>query len=66
VTSSNAERLPDWQSNDHVSVEELARRQGVQPITSVDELTQLGTFESDEELDEFLHDLYRARRADVA
>jgi hypothetical protein len=49
-----------------VSVEELARRQGVVPIVSADELARLDTFESDEELDEFLADLYESRRADAA
>jgi hypothetical protein len=66
VTTNSAARWPDWRSADHVSVEELARQQGVGPIDSVDELVRPGTFESDDELDEFLADLYEARRADVA
>ena len=37
-----------------------------QPITSVDELAFPGAWESDEELDEFLADLYASRRANVA
>jgi hypothetical protein len=40
-------------------------RDGVGPIQSADELARPGTFESDEELDEFLADLYEARRADT-
>ena len=64
--TSNAERVPDWRSVEHVSVEELARRQGVGPIASVDELARPGTFESDEELKDFLEDLYASRRADAA
>ncbi|MFC7480878.1 hypothetical protein ACFQX7_13790 [Luedemannella flava] len=47
-------------------MEELARRQGVRPIASVDELSSPGTFESDDELHEFLADLYQSRRPDVA
>jgi len=47
-------------------MQELARRQGVRPIASVDELARPGTFESDDELLEFLVDLYQSRRADVA
>ena len=64
--TSNAEPLPDWRLGEQVSVQELAQRQGVGPIASVDELARLGTFESDDELDEFLADLYESRRAEVA
>jgi hypothetical protein len=66
MTTNSAERWPDWRSGEQVSVEELARQQGVGPIASVDELARPGTFESDDELDEFLADLYESRRADVS
>ena len=66
VTSSNAERLPDWRTAEHVPAEDLARRQGVRPIASVDELARPDLFESDEELDAFLADLYASRRAGTA
>jgi hypothetical protein len=68
MTSSNAEqeRMPRWPSAKHVPAEELARRKGLRPIESVDELARPGTFESDEELDEFLTDLYASRRAGMA
>lgn len=49
-----------------VSVEELARRQGVRPVESVDDMAWPGLFESDEELDEFLAHVYASRRADLA
>jgi hypothetical protein len=49
-----------------VPVEELARRQGVRPVTSVDDMARPGLFDSDQDLDEFLADLYASRRADVA
>jgi len=49
----------------HVPAEEQVRRQGVRPITSVDELAMPGVWESDEELDEFLADLYASRRASL-
>jgi hypothetical protein len=65
MAAGNAERRPDWQSSGHVSVAELARQQGVEPITSTDDLIRPATFESDDELDEFLADLYESRRADV-
>ena len=65
MTTNSAASWPDWRSGEHVSVEELARRQGVGPIASVEELARPGAFESDEELDEFLADLYESRRAGV-
>lgn len=48
---------------EHVPAEKQLRRQGVRPIASVDELAVPGVWESDEELDEFLADLYASRRA---
>jgi hypothetical protein len=67
VASSSAERAPEWRpSPGHVPAEELARSQGVRPIVSVDELARPDLFESDEELDEFLADLYASRRAGMA
>ena len=47
----------------HVPAEEQVRRQGVRPIKSVDELAFPGVWESDQELDEFLADLYASRHA---
>jgi hypothetical protein len=65
--SSNAEPLPAWPSGaKHVAAAELARRQGVQPVTSVEDLARPELFESDDELDEFLTDLYASRRAGIA
>jgi hypothetical protein len=49
----------------HVPAAELARMQSVRPIESVDELVRPGIFESDEELDEFLSDLYASRRDEL-
>ena len=46
------------------TIEELARRQGVRPIESVDELAAPGVFESDEEFDEFLAWLHGERHRD--
>jgi hypothetical protein len=69
MTSMSApEPTPAWwpATGGRVPVEELARRQGVQPITSVDELVEPEAFESDEELDEFLADLYASRRSGLA
>ena len=59
---------PDhWPDDDFVPTEELARRQGVRPIGSVDELAAAeDPFESDEEYAAFLADLYASRRAGLA
>jgi len=67
MTTSNAEWQPERHTDDeHVPVEEQARRQGIRPLASADELVVPGMFESDEELDEFLADLYASRRAGMA
>lgn len=67
MTTSNAESLPQWLSgDDFVPAEELARRQGVQPVASIQELALPEAFESDEEWRDFLTDLYASRRADMA
>jgi hypothetical protein len=66
MTSDSADRLPVWGTAEHVPVDELARRQGVRPIESVDELARPDLFESDEELDEFLADLYASRHTGLA
>ena len=56
-----------WPADDFVPTEELARRQGVKPIKSVDELAAaVDPFESDEEHQAFLADLYASRRAGLA
>jgi hypothetical protein len=48
-----------------LSVEELLAAKNTQPITSLDDL-KADTFESDEELEEFLAFTYAERRRDVA
>ena len=56
-----------WPHDDFVSTDELVRRQGIRPITSVDELAaDVDPFESDDEYRAFLADLYASRRADLA
>jgi hypothetical protein len=64
--TSTPEHLDDGPDDDFVSTEELARRQGVKPITSVDDLAQPDLWESDEEYEAFLTDLYASRRAGFA
>ena len=66
LSSDSARQAPKWHDAEHVPVAELARRQGVRPVESVDDLARPGTFESDAELDEFLADLYASRHAGLA
>jgi hypothetical protein len=61
--SSDAGQVPLGRSARHVPAAEQARRQGVRPIQTVEELVFPEVWESDEELDEFLADLYASRRA---
>ena len=54
-------------ADDFVPPQQLARRQGVRPIAPVDDLAAVDhPFESDEEYDAFLADLYASRRAGLA
>jgi hypothetical protein len=63
-TPDQPEHRPE---DDFVPTEELARRQGVRPINSVDDLAAAeDPFGSDEEYEAFLADLYASRRAGLA
>lgn len=53
-------------SREAVSLDELARRKGVRPVESVEDMAQEGIFGSDEELEDFLAHVYAARHADLA
>jgi hypothetical protein len=53
-------------ADDDVPIEELARQQGVGPVTSLDELAQPELWETEQEYEDFLSDLYASRRSDVA
>lgn len=48
-----------------VSVEELARLQGVKPVESLDDM-RADVWDTDNELDEFLADVRASRQADLA
>jgi len=64
VTSTSEQ--PEFRSvDDFVPTDELVRRQGVQPITSVNALVLDDPFESDDEYTEFLTDLYASRRSAI-
>ena len=65
--TSTPENPEQWPADEFVSTEELARRQGIKPITSVDDLAAaVDPLESDEEYEAFLADLYASRRAGLA
>lgn len=66
MTYNSADQLPNWGSAEHVPVAELARRQGVGPVASVDDLARPDLFDSDAELADFLADLYAARHTGLA
>jgi hypothetical protein len=67
-TPKHPEHHPErWPADDFVPTDELARRQGVRPIASVEDLAAAeDPFESDEEYEAFLADLYASRRAGLA
>jgi len=63
VTTSGAEHAGRRRGS--IPIDELARRKGVRPIESPDEMAR-DVFESDEELEEFLAFIAGARHADLA
>jgi hypothetical protein len=67
LMAGDAERLVDHMTpRGRVSLDELARRKGVGPVESVQDMAQDGLFASDEDLDEFLIQVYEARHAETA
>ncbi len=63
--SSTTEQPGRWSAED-IPTDELAKRQGVKPIGSIDELAQPDLWESEQEYQDFLADLYATRHADIA
>jgi len=66
VSTSSEKRPADPPDYDSLSIEELARLQGVKPVKSVADMAYPGIFQSDEEVDEFIAYTYAARRRDMA
>lgn len=66
VTAHGDEHAGRWAASRRTrpTVEELARRKGVRPIKSLDDLARDDVWESDEELDAFLGHLDAMRHAD--
>ncbi len=63
TSSDHADHVPPRPAS-RVSLDELARRKGVRPVESMDDLV-CDVFDTDDELDEFLTSTYAARRADL-
>jgi len=63
ITPGRPEPRPETHD---VPTHELARQQGVVPVTSLDRLAQPDLWESEQEYEAFLADLYTSRRSDVA
>ncbi|GAB7043229.1 MULTISPECIES: hypothetical protein [Catenuloplanes] len=58
--------VPQWiRDLPHVSADAQARRQGVEPLTSAADLAVPGFFESDEEMEELIADLYESRAREL-
>jgi hypothetical protein len=66
VSTNSEKRSAEPPDYDSLSIEELARLQGVEPAKSVADMAYPGIFESDEEVDEFIAYTYAARRRDMA
>jgi hypothetical protein len=64
--SLTPERAERWPADDFIPTEELVRRQCIQPIMTVDDLAQPDPWESEEEHQEFLADLYASRRSGIS
>jgi hypothetical protein len=63
--SSTTEYSGRWPVEE-IPTDELAKRQGVEPIVSIDDLAQPDLWESEQEYQDFLADLYATRHADIA
>ena len=69
MMSSVPEQPSPWPGTDEIPTEELARLQGVRPITSVEDIEALAhpeAWESDQEFMDFLRDLYTSRHSDAS
>jgi hypothetical protein len=66
VTTNRADDVPVPPDAGAESLDEQARRKGVRPIRSAEDLAHDGIFDTDEELDAFLAHVAETRRADLA
>ena len=66
MTTNDAKYAHEPLDDDELSLDELARRQGVRPVRNVHDMACPNLFESDEELEEFLAHVAASRHADLA
>ena len=66
MTTNRADYGAESPADHAESIDEQARRKGVRPIESADDLAQDGVFDTDEELDAFLAHVAAMRHADLA
>jgi hypothetical protein len=66
VTTNRADDMSVPPDRGTESIGEQARRKGMHPIQSADELAQDAIFDTDEELDAFLAHIAAMRHADLA
>jgi hypothetical protein len=66
VTTDRADDLAVPSGHGTESLDEQARRKGIRPIQSADDLAHDGIFDTDEELDAFLAHVAEMRHADLA
>lgn len=66
VTTNRADDVAVPPDRGTESIDEQARRKGIRPIGSADDLVQDGIFDTDEELDAFLAHVAAMRHADLA
>lgn len=66
VTTNRADYTAVPPDRSAESIDEQARRKGIRPIASADDLAQDGVFDTDEELDAFLAHVAAMRHADLA
>lgn len=66
VTTNRADDMSVPPDRGAESLDEQARRKGIRPIQSADDLAHDGIFDTDEELDAFLAHVAAMRHADFA
>lgn len=66
MTTNRADEVPVPPDHGIESIDEQARRKGICPIRSADDLAHDGIFDTDEELDAFLAHVAAMRHADLA
>jgi hypothetical protein len=66
MTAENVARGKPQPDDVEASWRDLARRQGVQPVQSLDDMARPDLFDSDEDLEAFLAHVAASRHADLA